>query len=109
MSEAPYELSDPQMDAAIAELEALIRQHFPTATFAVSRGDDPAGVYLTATVDIDDSDAVVDVVIDRLLDLQIEQGLPLFVIPVEPAERVAQQLKERSRPLTARKYPPISS
>ena len=36
---------------------------------------------ILATVDVDDTDVVVDVYIDRLLTLQIEDGLPLYVVP----------------------------
>jgi hypothetical protein len=39
-------------------------------------------------VDVEEPDAVLDVVVDRMMDLQIAEGLPLFVIPVRPAARV---------------------
>ncbi len=39
-----------------------------------------------------DTDAVVDIFIDRLLDLQVEEQLPLYVIPVRPLERVLAEL-----------------
>jgi hypothetical protein len=80
-------LNDPRMTAALSELQIMIRDHFPQATFAVSLGDYPEGVYLTPTVDVPDTEAVFDVVIDRLLQLQIEDGLPVYVIPVQPLER----------------------
>src|SRR3546814_1184299 len=44
---------------------------------------------LVATVDVEDQDAVLDVVVDRMMELQIDEGLPIFVIPVRTAERVA--------------------
>jgi hypothetical protein len=37
-----------------------------------------------ATVDVEDTDAVVDVYIDRLVTLQIEEGLPVYVVPLRP-------------------------
>ena len=83
------------MQAAVAEVQELIRARYPDATFAAGYGEDPDGVYLTVTVDLDDTDEVVDVYINRLLDLQIEEGLPLHVIPVRPPERIAAMLKER--------------
>ena len=89
------DLDDPRMQAAVAEMQERIRARYPDATFAASYGDDPDGVYLTVTVDLEDTDEVVDVYIDRLLDLQIEEGLPLHVIPVRPPERIAAMLKER--------------
>jgi len=83
-----YHLSDQRMTTALQELRQTIESHYPTATFDVTEGLDPEGVYLWATVDIDDTDEVVDLIIDRVLDLQIENDLPVFVIPVRPVERV---------------------
>ena len=88
-------LADPRIEAAIAEMQALIRQHYPDATFDVSLGDDPVGVYLWATVDVEDRNDVIDVYIDRLVDLHVEEELPFHVIPVRPPERVAAMLRER--------------
>jgi hypothetical protein len=82
-------LSDPRIQSALAELEGMIRDKYPTATFAVSIGDDPEGVYLTPTVEVDDTDEVFDVVVDRLLDMQVEEELPVYVFPVRSPERVA--------------------
>jgi hypothetical protein len=81
---------DPRMQAAIAEFKAMITATYPTATFALGRGEDePEAVHLTATVDVDDPDEVVDLVIERMLTLQIEEGVPIHVIPVRTPERVA--------------------
>lgn len=82
-------LNDPQMQAAISELRELITRHFPATTFDVGLEDDPDGVYVTATVDTDDTDEVMDVYLDRLIDLQIEQGLALHIVPVRTPERIA--------------------
>ena len=40
----------PRMEEAVAELRALIASQCPEATFSVSDGDDPEGIYLTAIV-----------------------------------------------------------
>lgn len=77
------------MDAAISELERLIAAQYPAASFAVSEGDDPMGVYLTVTVDLDDAEDIVPIFLERMLELQINEGLPLYVIPVESHERAA--------------------
>src|SRR4051794_29402330 len=78
---------DPKIQAALEQLAAGISQHYADASFRVSRGeDDPAIVQLVATVDVDDTDPVLDVVMDRLLDLQAE-GLPVFVVTERPFER----------------------
>jgi hypothetical protein len=76
------------MQAAIEEIQRLIQQHYPEATFQVEPGDDPAGVYLLATVDVEDTDVVVEVYIERLLELQIDEGLAVYVVPVRPLARV---------------------
>jgi hypothetical protein len=86
-------LDRPRMQAAIAELQSLILRRYPEATFDVGYGEDPEGVYLTATVDVEDRDEVVDVFIDRLVDLHVEDQLPLHVLPVRPAERNAAILR----------------
>lgn len=78
---------------AIDELKAMIEDRFPDASFNVYEGDDPYGTYLRVTVDIDDTDEVTDLIIDRLVDMQVEEGLPLYVIPVRPLERVLEELR----------------
>jgi hypothetical protein len=88
--------SDPRIQAAIAEFTHLISEHFPSATYAVSVGDDPVGVYLDVTVDVDDPDEVVDLIINRLVTLQVDEELPFYVIPIRTPERVAAAL-ERDR------------
>ncbi len=84
---------DPRIQAAVAELQGMIAQKYPAATFEVFHGEDPEGTYLRATVDIEDTDEVVDLIIDRLVDLQVEERLPVYVIPVRPLERVIAEMK----------------
>ena len=88
MSAEHVALDTPRMQAAITELQGLIRQHYPNTTFEVVHGDDPIGMYVVATVDVEDTEAVVDVYIDRLLKLQIDAGLAVYVVPVRPLARV---------------------
>ena len=45
----------PHMQAAMMELQGLIRQHYPDTTCEVVRGDNPTGIYVLATVDVEDS------------------------------------------------------
>jgi hypothetical protein len=45
-------------------------QHYPHASFTLSQGDDPEGVYLRVLLNVADPDEVVDVYIDRLLQFQ---------------------------------------
>lgn len=79
---------DPRIAQAVAELQDVIREHYPSATFDVAPGDDPPGTYLWTAVDTEDTDQVLDNVIDRLLEMQIDQGLLIHVIPIRTSERV---------------------
>ncbi|MBI4641324.1 MAG: hypothetical protein HY731_11550 [Candidatus Tectomicrobia bacterium] len=80
---------DLRIQSALVELQGIIQKEYPTATFQVANGDDPEGIYLMATVDVQDTEAVIDVFIDRLLELQVEERLPVYVIPLRPPERIA--------------------
>lgn len=81
--------NDPRVAQALAELEQTIRERYPNARFAVSYGaDEPENVHLLTTVDLVDPDEVVDLVLDRLVDLQVEEGIPVYVIPVRTPERI---------------------
>jgi hypothetical protein len=95
--------NDPRMQAAIAEMQDLILASYPDATFEVAPGDDPEGIYLTATVDIEDTDEVMDIIVSRLLKMQVEEGIPLYPIIVRPIERVLAEFRAPkpswSRPL----------
>ncbi len=51
-------------------------------------GDDPAGLYVPATVGVEAPDAVVEVYIHLLRELQIDEGLAVYVVPVRPLARV---------------------
>ena len=85
----------PRMEEALHELKGVISTRFPQAGFVVEEGADPKGIYLVTTVDIADTDEVIDLVGDRLVELQVDEGLPLYVTPLRPIERVLIQLRER--------------
>ncbi len=88
---------DPRVQSAVKELEGLITAHYPHAHFRVTRGpEDPEEVWLEVVVDVEDTDEVVDLVIDRMLALQIEQGLPVYVLPLRPPDRVRVSLSAPS-------------
>ena len=84
----------PRIKEAIHELEGLITARFPQAAFVVEEGFDPEGVYLITTVDIADTDEVIGVVGDRLVELQVDEGLPVYVTPLRPIERVVAELRK---------------
>ena len=85
----------PRMQEAVHELKKLITGRFPQAAFVVEEGCDPEGIYLVTTVDIADTDEVMAVVGDRLVELQVDEGLSVYVTPLRPIERVVAQLRER--------------
>jgi hypothetical protein len=85
----------PHMEDAVQELQKLITARFPQAAFVIEEGVDPEGIYLVTTVDIPDTDEVIAVVGDRLVELQVEEGLPVYVTPLRPIERVVAALRER--------------
>lgn len=85
--------TDPYIQDAVKELQRLITTKFPTAVFEVGLGEDPEGVYLTAAVDVEDLTVVFDIVADRLVQMQVEEGIPVYVVPVRPLGRVLRQLR----------------
>ena len=94
--EHPIHLT-PAMENAVNELKGTISERFPQASFVVEEGFDPKGIYLVTTVDIADTDEVIDVIGDRLLELQVDEGLPLYVTPLRPIQRVIAELREREQ------------
>jgi hypothetical protein len=103
MTNSLHAINDARVQLALDELRALIRAHYPTAAFTVAQGDDPEGIYLTVEVDVVDIDEVVDVFVARLVDMQVDEGLPIYVVPVEPLAHVAQAhvQPERAQAYTA--------
>jgi hypothetical protein len=86
----------PRMESALEELRGMIAERHPTASFEVSRSqDEPHNVHLKAIVDLDDADQVLDLVSERLLQLQVEERIPVHVIPIRTPERVLAAMKTR--------------
>lgn len=93
-----------RMRDAITELKQRLTRRFPEATFEVRRSpEDSRTLHLLTTVDVEDRDEVMDVIIDRMMEMQIEQGLPLFVIPLRTPEREASARRERDLEHAARR------
>lgn len=88
---------DPRIQQALSELRSLIAARYPTATFDLFHRDDPEGVRLRATVDVEDTDEVMDLVMEKLYQVQVEQELPVYVVTAQPLERVGRQLHDRRR------------
>src|SRR6266581_4725319 len=93
----------PRIRDAVQELQGVISTRFPGTTFRVSRGhDDPENIHLNAIVDLEDPEQVLDLVDERLDQLQVEQSIPVYVIPLRTPERVlaamqAQRATQRGR------------
>jgi hypothetical protein len=83
----------PRVQEALSELRGMIERKYPSASFEVSQGDDPEGIYLTPTIDIDDTEEVFELLDERLLQMQIDEELPVYVFPVRPVERVIAELQ----------------
>lgn len=92
-----FQLTDSRILAAVDELKGLISGRFPTTVYQVGMGEDPDGVYLHAFVDIEDRGEVVDVFLDRLVDLQLDDDLPIYVAIGRTPERNAEIWRSRSR------------
>lgn len=101
---------DPRIQRAIEDLKRIISEHFPEATYEVGPGDCPAGIYLVPTVDVDDTDEVIDPILNRLTEIQDDEGLPVYVMPRVPRARLAAQLEEQERlhPEWFRQQMPVS-
>lgn len=85
---------------AIQEVQSIIAARYPTTTFELAHAtDDPRSIHLLAIADVDDVDEVGDLVVDRLVALQVDEGIPLHVIPLRTPERIqAEREEHRSRP-----------
>ena len=82
-------LDTPHMQAAIMELQGLIRQHYPDTTFEVVHGDDPTGIYVLATVDVEDTeDGGGCLYRPPPESCKLTQSLTVYVVPVRPLARV---------------------
>jgi hypothetical protein len=85
----PYHL-DEKTAHAVSELEGIITKNYPSTTFAVARGiDEPHSINVLATVDVDDPDEVLEKVLDRVVELNVEEGVPVHVVALQTPERIA--------------------
>lgn len=67
--------------AAAEELKATIRAAFPEAEFHLTRAPDDRYLWLLWTfADVDDPDELRDLIIDRQLDMLVEEHIPIQVI-----------------------------
>ena len=75
---------------AVSELKATIVAQYPTARFELVRAvDDPKNYDLLVMVASADPDEVLDLVVDRVVEMRVEQSIPLHVLAVQPDDRLA--------------------
>lgn len=96
----------PRLQEALDELRGLVAARYPDATFDLFRGEDPEGVYLSATADVENLYDLIDIVLDRLVDLQVEENLPVYFAPRRTPEREASVRARLRRPLLVGTVPP---
>ena len=97
MNQRQLEGLDPRARRAIEELQGAIAERYPTANFEVARAhDEPENIHLTAIVDIDHTDEVLDLVIDQVVELQVEERIPVHVIPIRTPNRVLADVQARA-------------
>src|SRR5687768_10875415 len=111
MSHEQLQATDPRVSRALNELADLVRGTYPQATFQVTPAeDDPAIVHLLTRVDVDDPEEVADLVMDRMIQLQVDEGLPIYVIPLRTPERSAALREAQKRQSSSRsEYFPAST
>lgn len=84
---------DERTRRAVAELQGAIAARYPTTIFELARSpDDAVSLHLLAIADVDGSDEVGDLIVDRVVALQVEEGIPLHVIPLRTPARVQTAL-----------------
>lgn len=91
MHHYPPLIPDAREKAALAELRRMIEERYPTASFAIAWEEDPPGWYLAAVVDVDDTYEVWTIVVDRMIDYQVEDGLDVYVSLLPTPERAAAE------------------
>src|SRR4051812_48659351 len=92
-----------EMRAAVGDLKSLILSRYPGAEIQVGRSPDEAdAIVLWTAIDIDDLDEVIDFTIDRVMQYQIDDGLPLWVVPIHSTEYALAQLAASRVDLSAK-------
>ena len=86
---------EPNLQAAVDELAGMIVSRYPGTAFRVSHHPDDAGmVLLDAIVDVDDTEPVNDLILERMEQLRLDEGVPILVIALRTPERVARLREE---------------
>jgi len=79
-------MSEEQLDRRVSkhiqEFQQIIKGRFPEARFRSYRGPQPRHFFLEAYTDADDEFEVLDLVGDRIVDILVDEGTRIHVIPL---------------------------
>lgn len=75
-------LADQRVREHVKEVSDIIRASYPEVQFSVYEADDPEGVYIGAQAQIEDALEMLDLVVDRLTDILVNEGINICVIPL---------------------------
>lgn len=90
-------VDDPEMMRAFSELSDIILQQFPQARIWVSEITDPvSGISLNVEVDTDNSGDVMDLILDRLVEYAVTDGLHIYPLITRPAARNIEAFQRRN-------------
>ena len=100
--------ADPKRQQALTELKSIILERYPSASFSVRQGiEDSDETWLTTRVDLDDPDEVMDLVLDRMLELQLDEGIPVQVLPLRTPDRIDALRRKLTQRHTAASLPGV--
>jgi uncharacterized membrane protein len=74
----------PRLQEVLAEVQARMTAVYPEAQFQVRTGEETAGIYMDVYKHADDGFCVLELVSDWLVDLSVEEGLDIHVVPLPP-------------------------
>lgn len=97
MKRERYDQSHPRIQQALAELQALISARYPEATYEVAEGPESDEVWLEVRLDLDDETPVLETVRELLLHYNVDEELPVYVMPLRPRQRVLSNLRQKRR------------
>jgi hypothetical protein len=80
---------NPRIQEVIAEAQARIVAVYPEAKFQLRTGEEPVGIYLDVYTNADDGFCVLELVSDWLVELSVEEGLDVHVVPL-PLESLSR-------------------
>lgn len=83
---------DEKTQRVVTEAQRRIQAVYPEAGFRLSQGDDPVGLYLDVYTDAEESVGVLNVVNNWLVDLSVNEGIVLHVIPLPKAQEMTPYL-----------------